>query len=115
MGSLSQASGRRYPGVEPSNTDQGAWLTRIAAVLNGALSGKLNNNGTVTLTANAASTTMTDSRIGSNSVIALMPTTSNAAAALATTYFDTFATGSCVIHHANDAQTDKTFGFTITG
>lgn len=115
MGSLAQASGRRYHGVEPSNDDHDAWLSKIASVLNGVLSGKLNNTGVITLTANAATTTFTDSRIGANSVIGLMPTTANAAAALATTYFNTFANGSCVINHANNAQADKTFSFTITG
>ena len=115
MGSLAQASGRRYPAVEPSNTDIPAWVTKIASVLNGVLSGKMNNTSTVTLAANAATTTLTDSRIGANSVISLMPTTANAAAALATTYFDTFADGSCVINHANNAQADKTFSLTITG
>lgn len=115
MGSLAQASGRRYLGVESANQDQGAWLAKIAAVLNGVLAGKTNNTTTVTLTANAATTTLTDSRIGANSVICLMPTTANAAAALATTYFNTFADGSCVINHANNAQADKTFSVTITG
>lgn len=115
MGSLSQASGRRYLGVETENVDQAVWLTKIANVLNNVLSGKMNNTGTVTLTANAATTTLTDSRIGANSVVLLMPTTANAAAALATTYFDTFADGSCVINHTNDALADKTFSYTITG
>lgn len=115
MGSLSQASGRRYLGVESSNDDKDAWLTRIASVLNNVLSGKMNNTSVVTLVANSATTTLTDSRIGANSVIGLMPTTANAAAALATTYFDSFVTGACTIHHANNAQVDKTFSFTITG
>lgn len=115
MGSLAQASGRRYPGVETLNNDHDAWLAKIASVLNNILAGKLNNNGTVTLTANAATTTFTDSRIGANSVICLMPTTANAAAAIATTYFSAFVTGACTINHANDAQVDKTFSFTITG
>lgn len=110
MGSLAQASGRRYDGVfDPEDKD------KLLEVVNNTLAGKLNNTGTVTLTANAASTTLTDSRIGYNSVISLMPTTANAAGALATTYFNTFAKGSCVINHANNAQADKTFGFTITG
>lgn len=115
MGSLAQASGRRYLGVETENADQTVWLTKIASVLNNVLSGKMNNTGTVTLAANAATTTLTDSRIGANSVVLLMPTTANAAAALATTYFDTFADGSCVINHANNAQADKTFSYTVTG
>lgn len=70
---------------------------------------------TVTLTANAASTTITDQRIGAFTVLWPMPTTANAAAALGGLYFDSFmsgaggAAGSCVAHHANNAQTDRTF------
>lgn len=110
MGSLAQASGRRYDGVDnPENKD------KIQEVINNMLAGKLNNNGIITLTANAATTTFTDSRIGSNSVVLLMPTTANAAAAIATTYMNTFAKGSCVINHANNAQADKTFWFAIFG
>ena len=115
MGSLAQASTRRYSAVEPDNTDQASWLRSIATVLNNVLLGKLNNTGVVTLTANAATTTLADPRIGANSVIHLMPTTVNAAVALATTYFTTFLDGSCVINHTNNAQADKTFSFTITG
>jgi hypothetical protein len=115
MGSLAQASGRRYQVVNETPDDQGAWLSSLSLVVQNIIAGKLNNNGTVTLTANAATTTLTDSRIGANSTICLMPTTANAAGAIATTYFDTFATGSCVIRHTNNAQVDKTFNFTITG
>ena len=115
MGSLAQASGRQYLGVKPSNDDHALWLTEIARVVNNVLKGKLNKTATVTLTANAATTTLTDSRIGANSVICLMPQTANAAAALGTTYFNTFLNGSCVINHANNAQVDKTFSLTITG
>lgn len=115
MGSLAQASGRQYLGVKTSSDDHDAWLIEVTNVLNNVLKGKLNNTSTVTLTANAATTTLTDSRIGANSVISLMPTTANAAGALATTYFNTFLDGSCVINHANNAQADKTFSLTITG
>jgi hypothetical protein len=79
------------------------------------MAGKLNNNGIITLAINAASTTMTDSRIGSNSVIHLMPTTINAAGEIPNIYFTTFAKGSCVINHPNNAKNDRTFWFTITG
>lgn len=71
--------------------------------------------GSITLTANAASTTLTDDRITASSVISLMPTTANAAAAIATTYIGTTAIGSATITHANDAQVDKTFKYSIAG
>lgn len=80
-----------------------------------ALRGKLNNRGAVTLTANAASTTLTDEKIGPDSVILLSPMTANAAAAVGTTYFSTPGTGSATINHANNAQVDRTFRYVILG
>jgi hypothetical protein len=115
MGSLANASGRRYLNVPTILDDHAQWLRLIAVALNNAISGKLNNTGAVTITANVATTTLTDSRIGKNSMIGLMPTTANAAAALANIYFTTFADGSCVINHANNAQNDRTFIYTVTG
>lgn len=110
MGSLAQASGRRFSGViNPDDSVQ------VATVVNNILAGKMNNTATVTLTASSATTTLTDSRIGANSVISLMPTTANAAAAMTNVYFTAFADGSCTINHANNAQVDRTFGYTITG
>lgn len=115
MGSLSEAAGTGYLGVVTSNEDVPSYLRQIASVLNNVLQGKLNCTGTLTLTANAASTTLTDARVGANSVVATMATTANAAAALGGLYFDTFLDGSCVAHHANDANIDKTFRYAIFG
>lgn len=110
MGSLAQASGRRYDGAfDPEDID------KLLEVTNNILAGKLNNTGTITLNANAATTTMTDSRIGSNSMISLMPTTVNAAASIANIYFTTFIKGGCTINHANNAMVDRTFVYTVTG
>lgn len=66
-----------------------------------------------TLTANAASSTLTDQRITTESVIVLMPTTANAAAALATTYVSARTNGSATVAHANNAQTDRTFAYAV--
>lgn len=115
MGSLALASTRMYLGVSPDNADERAHRREIAGVLNNVLQGKLNNTGTLTITANAASTTLTDPRIGANSAVLLMPRTANAAAALASTYFTTFADGSCVVNHANNAQADRTFTYVVIG
>jgi len=52
---------------------------RLATAINNILQGKTNNTGTVTLTANASTTTLSDIRIGKDSVILLQPTTQNAA------------------------------------
>ena len=115
MGSLANASTRIYLGVSTFNDDEAAHRREIAAVLNGAMQGKLNNTGVLTQTANAATTTLTDPRIGANSVILIMPTTANAAAALSVTYFTTFVDGSCVVNHANNAQVDRTFRYGVIG
>ena len=87
----------------------------LATAINSILRGKLNNTGSVTLTASSATTTLTDIRIGKDSVITLQPTTANAAAEIATLYFGTPGDGTVTINHANNAQTDRTFKYTITG
>ena len=67
---------RRLP---PFGGDQRA----VAEIVNGIMDGKTNNTGTVTLaTGNATTTTITDARIGVDSVILLAP---NSAAAFADT------------------------------
>ena len=85
--------------------------------INSMIKGRTENVSQVTLTANAASTTVNNSNISENSEILLSPKTANAAAALATTYIPeaTILNGSFVIQHANNAQTDKTFGYVWVG
>jgi len=87
-------------------------LRQLAVAINNNADGQ---TGTVTLTANAASTTLTDVRLTASSYIGLMPTTANAAGAIATTYIGTRAIGSATITHANNAQADKTFIYCIIG
>jgi len=63
---------RRLP---PFGGDQRA----VAEIVNGIMDGKTNNTGTVTLaTANATTTTITDARIGIDSVILLAPSSAAA-------------------------------------
>jgi hypothetical protein len=65
--------------LPPFGGDQRA----VAEIVNGIMNGKTNNTGSVTLaTGNATSTTITDSRIGVDSVILLAP---SSAAAIADT------------------------------
>lgn len=113
MGSLATTGG--YPGVLPFDDDDAKHRRQLALVVNNLLAGKMNNTGTLTLTANVATTTLNYSRIGANSVVLLMPTTANAAAALANVYFTAFLKGSCTVNHANNAQTDRTFRFVVIG
>lgn len=107
------------PAVPTTSSNWREWLTRVSTTLNEVLRGRLNVSGTITLTASAASSTLTDDRISVNSIIMLSPTTANAAAELGNgTLFvaeSGRANGSVVITHANNAQTDRTFRFAIIG
>lgn len=91
--------------------------TEIIQAINQVNSGNINNTGTVTLTANAATTTVTNSKVSAASYIELMPATANAATekAAGTMYVSTRNNGSFVITHANNAQTDRTFVYTHVG
>ncbi len=109
--------------------DDGPSLRRfvrvLATVINNILQGKINvvpdadggGSGTFTLTANAASTVLTDSRLGYFSTVHLDPLTANAAGALATTYVTQAnrLPGAWTFTHTNNAQTDKTFRVAILG
>lgn len=90
-------------------------LTQFAFAINQLAEGRSNAVGTVTLAANVASTTVFAINCGSESVVLLMPKTANAAAAVATTYIATVSAGAFVISHANNVQTDRTFGYACLG
>lgn len=91
------------------------WVLEAAAAINRLNSGKMNVTLDVTLTANAGTTTVTDARISDVCALILVPKTANAVAALATTYPSSQSSGSAVLTHTNDAQTDKTFRLAIIG
>ena len=88
-----------------------------ANVVNLLVGGKINAAGEVTLGASAASTTVTDYRVGSESVIVFTPTTANAAAEQGggTMYLSARAKQSFTITHANNSQTDRTFIYIVIG
>lgn len=94
-------------------------LRQHAHVINNIMRGKVNATGTVTLTANAATTTVTDFRATPECVILLMPTTANASAeqGAGTIYISSRSASDnqFVITHANNAQTDRTFDYVILG
>lgn len=110
-----------YQAVPEVGTDEKEHRRRLARSINSVLQGKLNAVSTVTLTANSATTTLTDDRITPNSFIGFMPTTANAAAALTNLYvsnrISTNGTtiGNATLTHANNAQTDRTFTILIIG
>jgi len=81
-----------------------------ANVVNLLVDGKINAAGEVTLSASTTTTTVTDYRVGSESVIAFTPTTAHAAAEQGggTMYLSARSKQSVTITHANNAQTDRT-------
>jgi hypothetical protein len=108
-----------YP-VPPLDLDDADQHRRQLAQSNSLLMfGKTNNVIDVTLTASAASTTVTDARIGVNTACLFMPKTANAAAEIGngTMYISDTSrvNGSVVITNANNSQTDRTFKMVLVG
>lgn len=89
----------------------------VAQAVNSILQGKINSVGTVTLTAGAGTTTVSNPLVTKNSVILFAPQTAHAAAiALPYVLKSNITEGaSFVITHANDANGDKTFSLVILG
>ena len=125
MGSLADDT-KQFPNVPDYHDDHVSLLQKITKVVQNIMVGKTNNCFSVTLTANSATTVVSINKnsLGQSSVIHFMPQTANAAAELAagTMYVSarSVATGSdpnstFTITHANNAQTDRTFGYTIMG
>lgn len=77
--------------------------------------GRHNAFGELTLTPNAGTTTVDHPNCSDDSVVLLSPRTANAAAAIATTYVSAVARGSFTLTHANNAQVDKTFDYSVAG
>lgn len=98
-----------YPGITPSERDIG----RIASVVYGHHTGRMNVVGSVTLTAGATTTTVTDLRIGGASVLLLTPR--SATAAIAPVYVSAKGKGTATLTHDNTADTDRTFDVVILG
>lgn len=100
-----------------SEIPDAVFKTIVAETVNRILQGRANNVGTVTLTDNAASTTVSDNKFESGMVPVLVPTTANASAEIGagTIYVSARAQGSFTLTHANNAQTDRTFLYLYWG
>ena len=104
----------------PSDLDDQKRLARLQSQsIAGLMFGRSNNVIDFTATQNAATTTITDSRLGVNTVLLFMPTTANASAEIGagTIYVgqSSRVNGSVVVTHANNAQTDRTFKVVMVG
>ena len=89
----------------------------IAAAVQGLFDGRSNNFGSVTLTANQATTVVTDKRVGSSSKLFLFPKTANAATDFGSgnMYISSVGKETFTITHTNDANADKTFDYIVIG
>lgn len=85
------------------------WIRKVAEACEACLEGKVRSIAQVTLTANAATTTITDRRIGVESFMHFMPLTEVGY------YVSSQTEGSLVLSHATDARTDRTFRYVILG
>jgi|SRR5882724_3481900 len=104
------------PDFEP---DADEHRRKLARAINSLRGGKMNVTLDVTLTANAAATTITDSRIGYYSQLTFMPMTANADVdcRVGPLYVaqSTLKKGSAVVTHANNANVDRTHRVVILG
>ena len=105
------SSSNFYPSVPPGGTD----ARTTANVIRNLVDGKSNNTGSITLTASATSTTITDQRVGANSVIVLMPKTANAATAMTSIYVSARGTGTATLTHDSNSATDRHLEYVIIG
>jgi hypothetical protein len=90
-------------------------LQRHAESINGLIDGKLDVLGTVTLTANSATTVVSDNKFESTMVPLFTATTANGAAAAGGLYVSSRGEGTFTLTHANNAQTDKSFLYARLG
>lgn len=94
---------------------QSATPLQIATTTNELLKGRANNVGSVTLTANATTTTLSDIRIKQTMTAVLIPRTANAAAAMTNVYISAVADGTITLTHSNTATVDRTFDYVLHG
>jgi hypothetical protein len=90
---------------------------RMVSAIRSMAEGRSLAVSSVTLAANAATTTVTFQNCSQNAQVFLSPRTANASAEVGagTIYVSSVSNGSFVLTHANNAQTDRTFGFAVFG
>lgn len=88
----------------------------VAEVVNGIMNGKTNNTGKITLNVSATTTTLTDRRIGGDSVILFMPLNDKAADEMAHghMYVSSRAQGAATITHGNHTY-EMIFAYVVIG
>lgn len=106
-----------FPVPSKDLEDEKKHRRQLAQAAEAAMAGRTNNVLDVTVDANQAATTVTDSRIGVNTVAIAVPTTVNAQAAAIWPYRDVSSpvNGSMSLIHTNNADADKTYKIILVG
>ena len=99
-----------YRKLNPS----GSQPREISEVVNNLVEGKSNNTGSFSTTVSTTTTTLSNERIGFNSVIVIMPLDHNSSMELKDIYFDTFTQGSCTVHHGSHGVS-RNYRYIIVG
>jgi len=105
----------QFPTVPITMADNSKHLRQVAISLNNTIDGKLNSTGSLTLTANATSTTLADSRISENSIILFMPITANGNSAKPNLFVSASSSGSATLTHSSSSNADQNFKYVIIG
>lgn len=92
-------------------------LSRYALAIQQLGAGRTNAAGSVTLAANATSTTLAAPNCAAGSSVFLTPATANAAAEIknGSLYVSAVANGAFTLTHANNSQTDRRFFYVALG
>jgi hypothetical protein len=99
--------------LQPTETG----IFRVVQAIRQLIQGRSDATLLVTLAAGATTTVVTAINCSKDSEVFLSPRTANAAAALPTTYIKSvdILNGSFSITHANNGQTDRTYGVLCIG
>ena len=88
----------------------------VAEVVRGVMDGKTNNTGSITLAVGGAvTTTLTDRRIGVDSVIVFVPASAAANADATRVYASAQGQGTATVNHAANVTPSKTYRYAVIG
>lgn len=103
------------PPISTAIADDKQRLNRTVQVVNGLLDGRNNAIGTATLASSTTTSQIIDARVGVDSVITLMPTTSRAASSLTAVYVSSRLQGSFILTHDSQTYTDRVYAYKVGG
>tara|TARA_R110002020_G_scaffold342193_1_gene556712 strand:- start:246 stop:572 length:327 start_codon:yes stop_codon:yes gene_type:complete len=105
----------QFLNVPLSMPDNSQHLRLVSSALNNVMDGKINSTGAITLRASQTTTTLTDARIGGDSVIVFMPITANGKTAENNLFVSARVSGSATLTHASSSNSDQNFAYIIVG